>query len=115
MFRRPRALAVAAIVAAALPAVAASPAHAASYRKADVEKAIESAFKKVNHGGKADARCGATARNTRWTCRLKRPSVRVSGRFRVTVKARGRWATTAFAFPGFSARHTLSGCCLRRR
>lgn len=115
MFRRPRALALAAVFAAALPAVAATPAHAASYRKADVEKAVEAAFKKVDHGGTADATCGATARNTRWTCRLKRPSVRVSGRFTLTVKARGRWATTSFAFPGFSARHTLNGCCLRRR
>ena len=110
-----RTLALALTLATAVPALAAGPAHAASYRKADVEKAVETSFKKVLHGGVADATCSSTRRNSSWTCRLKRPSVATSRRFTVTVKSGGRWSTTKFSFPGFSASHKLSGCCLRRR
>jgi len=110
-----RKLALALTLAAAVPALAAGPAHAASYRKADVEKAVEASFKKVLHGGVADATCSSTSRNTSWTCRLKRASAPTSRRFTLTVKARGRWSTTSFTFPGFTASHKLSGCCLRRR
>jgi hypothetical protein len=113
MLRRSLVLALSA--GALLPAVVAGPAHADSYRRADVEKAVEAAFRSVHGGGPADATCSATSRNQRWGCRLKRPSTRASTRFTLTVAAGGRWSTTSFRFPGFSGKHTLRGCCLRAR
>jgi hypothetical protein len=98
-----------------LPAIFATSAQAASYRRADVQKAVQTAFKGEHGGGPATANCTSSGSDTRWRCRLSRASTKPSSRFTLTVRARGRWSTSSFSFPGFSAKHTLSACCLRRR
>ena len=102
-------------VCAVVPAIFATSAHAASYRRADVQKAVQAAFKGEHGGGPATASCTSSGSDTRWRCRLSRANTKPSTRFTLSVRSRGRWSTGSFSFPGFSAKHTLSDCCLRRR
>jgi hypothetical protein len=110
--RRAALLAAVALSALALSAPAA---HAASYRGADLERALVGVFKHGHGGSPATAACTRVTADTKWRCRLRRSNRTRSSAFTATIGSGGRWKTAKFAFTGFSARYHLTGCCLRRR
>jgi hypothetical protein len=84
-----------------------SAAWAASYRDADLERAIVKEFKR-GHGGTRGS-------DTKWRCRVRRADKRRSTPFVVTISSAGKWKAATFRFPGFSGRYALHGCCIKRR
>jgi hypothetical protein len=110
-----RAALLAAAAALSALALSAPAAHAASYRGADLQRALVRAFEHGHGGSPATARCTSVRSDTKWRCRLQRKTKARSSAFTATIGAGGRWKAGAFAFTGFSARYHLTGCCLRRR
>jgi hypothetical protein len=93
----------------------ASAAGAASYRGADLERAIVKEFKRGHGGTRGTADCASVKGDTKWRCRIRRADKRRSTPFVVTISGAGKWKAATFRFPGFSGRYALHGCCIKRR